>query len=420
MITFDAIAAHIAAGVVKRMNGRDEVRVEARLIFERLYVSAVARAEKKNIEGILAARRTLPGIDLARAALIRNEPLSKNNFLKGQAVNGLIGVTTRLAKNVEVLTADMRAGRTSLDLLQKWATDEQLCGVLDFDSPTASNGSRWINDVIQSVINNLSKKQWPRDGSAIWDTILNPLRFDKIGKREKIFLQSLLERDAARKCFFEVLRKPEVLLVHQKSNGKRGLLERAVLRDGVIKNLGNEIIDENVRAIIDTIECYEHASALIAQGFEALLWGLKSKGRLTPAGLLSIGQVAKRLGETIKQIPSAVKGLNTSIQKISNQSGATSVVGPLNILNDDLNTCSKSVEVFLNVLIDRHERVQKAKRKGVWIERAQTLTLLPGYGVVGDGPPIRVGTYLHSFRVTNVYSFLADLGLVKWKAADEE
>jgi hypothetical protein len=420
MITFDAVAAHVASGVVKRMNDREDVRVPARLIFERLYVSSVARAEKKNPEEILAARRTLPGIGLARAALSRNEPLSKNNFLKGQAVNGLVGVTTRLAKNMDVLTSDMRAGRASLDLLQEWAYDEQLLGVLEFDSPTQSDGSVWVNDVIQAIIDNLSKKPWPRDGSAIWDKILTHLRLDKIGKREKDFLQRLLERDASRKCLFEVLRKPNVLSISQKSNGERGQQERAVLTEGVMKNLGNEVIDEQVRIVIEAIECYEHASALMTQGFESLLWGLKNKGRLEPADLLLVSQVDKRLKETIKQIPLAKKELDTSIRKLGKLSGTTLVIDSLEKLSGDMNTCVGSTDGFLNSLMGRHEKVQKDKRKGVWIDRAQTLTLLPGFGVDGDGPPIRVGTYLHPFRITNSYSFLADLGLVKWKASNED
>lgn len=420
LITFDAVAAHIAAGVVKRMNDRDDMRVPARLAFERLYVSAVARAEKKQPDGFLDASRNLPGIGLARAALGRSEPLFKNNFLKGQVVNGPVGVTTRLAKNMDILTADMRGGRAALDLLQAWACDEDLPGVLEFDSPVKLAGSVWLNEVIRTVIDSLSDKPWPKDSAVIWEKILTPLRLDKIGKSEKVFLLKLLERDAARGRLFELLRHPEVLAVERESNDDRGKHERCILTDGVMKKLGKEVLDENVRVVIEAIESYEHAAALMTQGFESLLWGLKRYGRLEAAKLLAVSQVAKRLKETSVEIPSAVNDLDRSIRKLNKQLGTTLVVDSLIRLRDDLDECAGKTEAFLDALMDRHEQVQKAKRKGVWIDRAQSLTLLPGFGVDSDGPPIRVGGYLHPFRVTNAYSMLADLGLVKWKAKDED
>jgi len=271
LITFDAVAAHIAAGVVKRMNEREDMRVPARLAFERLYVSAVARAEKKDPDGFLNARRNLPGIGLARAALGRNEPLFKNNFLKGQVVNGPVGVTTRLAKNMDVLTSDMRGGRAALDLLQAWANDENLPGVLEIDSPVKQTGSVWLNEVIRTVIDCISDKSWPKDNSTIWNRILNPLRLDKIGKTERVFLRKLLDRDASRGRLFELLRSPDVLALEQESNNDRGKHERRILTDGVMKKLGKEAQDEKVRVVIEAIECYEHAAALMTQGFEALL-----------------------------------------------------------------------------------------------------------------------------------------------------
>ena len=62
-----------------------------------------------------------------------------------------------------------------------------------------------------------------------------------------------------------------------------------------------------------------------------------------------------------------------------------------------------------NVLA-RHERIQRQKKKGFWIERdGPQLTLMPGYGDNSEAPLAYDGAYLHPFRVTNAYSFLADL-----------
>lgn len=420
MITLSAVAAHVADGVVRKMSNRDEVRVLARLVFERLYVAAVARSEKKNAEDFQSARRGLPGITLARRAIGRNEPLSKNNFLKGQAVNGPVGVSTRLAKNLHILTADVGLGSMALDLLRAWEEDEELPGVLDLEAPVAQAGAAWLDQVVRLVADNLSHGAWPREGSSAWDKLLSPLRLDKIGKREKALLRKLLERDAARGRLFELLRSPGVMSVEKESQGERGSRERTVLKEGVLKVLGQNSIDNQVKTVIEAIERYEHASALLTQGFEALLWGLTRHGRMRSAELLSVSQVSKRMEETRKQVPAAVHSLDCSRDEIKNCLGEQMVAEPLIALRDDLDECAGSTGEFLDMLLSRHERVQKAKHKGVWIDRGQSLTLLPGFGIDGEAPPQRTGMYLHPFRITNSYSMLADLGLLRWKANDED
>lgn len=420
MITLSAVAAHVADGVVKRMSNRDEFRVLARLAFERLYVAAVARAEKKNTGDFQNARRGLPGITLARRAIARDDPLSKNNFLKGQAVNGPVGVSARLARNLHILTADVRLGSMALDLLRAWGEDEALPGVLDLEAPVAQPGAAWTAEVVRLVADNVSHGAWPGKGSSVWDKLLSPLRLDKIGKREKALLRKLLERDSARGRLFELLRSPGVVSVEREPQGERGSRERTVLKEGVLKTLGKDSIDERLKIVIEAIERYEHASALLTQGFEALVWGLKSNGRMSPADLLSVSQVSKRMEQTRNQIPAAIRGLDRSRDEIKLRLGEQTVAEPLIALRDDLDECAGSTGTFLEALLSRHERVQKAKHKGVWIDRGQNLTLLPGFGIDGDAPPQRTGVYLHPFRITNSYSMLADLGLLKWRAHDED
>ena len=72
------------------------------------------------------------------------------------------------------------------------------------------------------------------------------------------------------------------------------------------------------------------------------------------------------------------------------------------------------------MLLTRHERIQKEKKKGVWIDRARYWTLMPGFGIVQEAPPDYGGSYQHPFRIQNAYSFLADLGRVSMVTGDEE
>jgi hypothetical protein len=58
----------------------------------------------------------------------------------------------------------------------------------------------------------------------------------------------------------------------------------------------------------------------------------------------------------------------------------------------------------------RHRDVQTSKGKGMWIEPGELWTLMPGFGLASDVPPQSEVRYLHTFRVPNAYSFLAELG----------
>src|SRR4051812_19512515 len=48
LLTFTTVSAAIADRVVALLGGREEVRLEARLAFERLYVSAIVRMHQKD------------------------------------------------------------------------------------------------------------------------------------------------------------------------------------------------------------------------------------------------------------------------------------------------------------------------------------------------------------------------------------
>ena len=88
LLTFATVAAAIADRTVALMDGREDLRLEARLAFERLFVSAVVRMADRDPATYANAPRRLPGRDLAKKALLQGEPLTRANFLKGQAVNG--------------------------------------------------------------------------------------------------------------------------------------------------------------------------------------------------------------------------------------------------------------------------------------------------------------------------------------------
>jgi hypothetical protein len=139
-LTFAAVAAAVADRTVVLMGGREDLRLEARLAFERLFVSAVVRLSNRDPANYGRAAPRLPGRDLAGRALLAGEPLTRGNFLKGHAVNGPFGVIARLARKLELIDDDGQVGRNATALLIAWTEDEQIPGVLDEDGPATRVG----------------------------------------------------------------------------------------------------------------------------------------------------------------------------------------------------------------------------------------------------------------------------------------
>lgn len=156
-LTFTAVSARVADRVVTLMGGREDVRLEARLVFERLYVAGVARMHATDPEAWRHARARLPGSDLARRALSAEEPLTRSNFLKGQAVNGPYGVLATLATHVDIVDDEGQLARHATNVILAWAEDEGLDGVLDEDGAKDHPGHAWMIDVTKAVVGWISK-----------------------------------------------------------------------------------------------------------------------------------------------------------------------------------------------------------------------------------------------------------------------
>ena len=117
-LTFTSLVALVGARAAAIEGGSEEMRLEARLGLERLFVSAVACKDEGKEEGWNHAARRLPGIGLARRAIrAGHQQLGKQNFLKGQAINGPFGVVQRLARNLDIIDDDNHLCRNGGELL---------------------------------------------------------------------------------------------------------------------------------------------------------------------------------------------------------------------------------------------------------------------------------------------------------------
>lgn len=407
LLTFSAVTALVADRVVT-LRGHDDVRVDARLAFERLYVSALVR--HVNDEGMASAIRRVPGTDRARLALRTGEPLTRSNFLKGQSINGPTGVMARLARNLGIVDDDGLLGPRSLDVLLAWSKDEELPGVLDDKRREGGEGSKLVTrfaDATDAVL----RGEWPGDQSGIWAELVNRLRPDRAGRAERRTLVQLLWKDptSVRGRFLDLLKEGRETWIDQRPDG-RAVAERAVLR-GV--EPGDTREDQLIATVLEAIDVYEQASAALQAIFDAVRWYLSAKGAAALSAVLSDARVAGSLERARRRIPKIVGAIEAALAKMEAEPSLSSVLEPLRQVRDDLSRAGLAPEAMVEAIFDRHDRVQREKRKGRWIERGERLVLMPGFGLDGDAPPKYDGLYLHPLRVANTYSMLTDLGVVR-------
>jgi hypothetical protein len=422
LLTLATLAAAITDRALPHLGGREDARLEARLTFERLVVSAIVRMAQKNPADYRSARRRLPGSDLARAALAAGEPLSRNNFLKGEAVNGPYGVTSRLALHMGLIDEDGRPGRHGPALLLAWAEDRGLVGLLDEDGESARPGAVWAKEVARQVARWITGRHWPPPGSVLWERLADNLRLDQLGSAERRVLSRLLEEDAVRGRVVHLLRHRVDVYRHW-SGHDRGAVEREILLRAIRPYLGNDPVDRVICAASFAVHVYETASAWMQQAFDGALWGLKQLGgRASPGSLLKHSLVGQSLERVRAGLKAGLGPLDAAVRQLRECSelNRAELIEPILQLREDAASAVTSAGTFLETLALRHERVQREKRKGAWIDRDNKWTLLPGFGVEGETPPAYTAVYVHPFRVVNVYSLLTDFGETAPEETDGE
>lgn len=426
-LTFAAVAALVLERAKTKNNEFKDNLLALRLGFERLFVSSIVRMAKSEPETWGNAIRRLPGSALARAALdVGDIMLDKSNFLKGQAINGPFGVIARLARHLGVVDEDNCLGRNGEELLRAWSSDEELPGLLD-EYPSNLAGQRWLNRFVQETIAHVVNKEWRSSAWSGWKELSDRLRPDNIGRQERQVIHRLMKNDDIRARCMELLSTPEAVSVHQLTiNEGRGEQERRVLMESILPLVAKKEKEEDeiIEVSIKMADAYETISSLLETAFNCLLWALTRRGGQVRFADITADRELSALLETIcRKLPPASQRLREIIEKISSSGKifADNLLEPLEVISTQALEGAQSSSLLLEVILGRHEKIQKAKEKSSWIERVeQRLVLMPGYGLVNNDPPNIQVTYLHPFRILNVYSFLNELGLVKIEVSNEE
>lgn len=425
LLTFATVAAVVADRTVTLMGGREDLRLEARLAFERLFVSAIVQMAERDPENYAVAPRSLPGRNRARKALQEAEPLSTSNFLKGQAVNGPFGVIARLARQMGLVDDEGRMGRNAVGLVMAWAEDEGLPGLFDEESRVGRAGALWMMEVVKRTSAYIGHREWPHATHAVWKLLAQHLRTDKIGVKERGTLLQFLDEATVRRRVMGLL-KDRVAIFQQATNKSdlRGQQERFVLLHGLKPSLRKDPTDHLIAAVIEAIDCYEKTTGVLQLTFEGMIWSLKSRGgRANPEIVISDHRLRPQLEKAVGSLTRLIPRIDRSMEQLRNQPSIDPLhlVNPMIRIRDDVVTASRSAVDLTACVLRRHERVQKEKRKAPWIERESLWTLLPGENrVSADAPPVRLDAYLHPFKIPNAYAMLADLRQVTVEVPDAE
>lgn len=416
LLTFTAIASVIADRVV-RLTGREEDRLEARLVFERLFVAGVARQAADYPDDYRNATNRLPGRTLAERAWRDGEPLRSGNFLKGQAVNGPYGVMARLSRSLGLIDGDGRLGRNGPEVLLAWSCDQGLTHYLEDPNQADGEGVKWAKLVTKTVSQGIGKQgSWPSRNQQIWDLLAARMRPDQVVGDERKAIIRALNADPVRRRTLELLRTPESLDAYRAGLSQdRGVLERTVLLEAVARSLHSEDpTDRVIAACLRAIDAYERGAAVLQQVFDALLWGLRQKsGRAKSDDVLKLAPVSRAIERAVSNATPVAQSLEKAVAEFRDLTLLDAALRSqaLELLRDDVVLCRESVQNAVSAVMGRHEKVQQTKRKATWVDCGPVWMLMPGYGTDEDRPPEYRNTFLHPMRIVNGFSFLRELGM---------
>jgi len=426
LLTFTAVAALVADRLGASKTGPEGSLLEARLGFERLFVSAIVRQQMRDSGQWARATRRLPGSSLARRAFRSGDtPLGRNNFLKGQAINGPFGVMARLARHLGIVDEDDRLARNGEEVLLAWSADKKLVGLLDEDH-SDSFGRKWLDRFVKATKDHVQNKWWPSAGWSGWQELAEALRPDKIGRQERRVLRRLLNSDPIRaRCLALLSESNAVATYCAASDGGRAEQDRRVLVEAVLPKLSPDQSEKDrvIDLAIRLADAYEQVANLLETVFNGFLWGLTRRGgQASPEELEADRQLRPLFRSVCESLQASGGLLRELLERIPTvpQVADLNPIEPLDELASDALSAAESSARLIETVIARHRQVQHAKGKAMWIDVSERWTLLPGFGWSSDAPPEVPKGYLHPFRVPNAYSFLGELGMVRMETPDGE
>jgi hypothetical protein len=412
-LTLAAIAAQVSRQVVTESD-REAILVDARMSFERLFVSALVRRDGE--EGWEAALDGLQGRRLARRAYAEGKPLTSWNFLSGAAVNGPFGVIARLARATGIVDDEELPGTSGAwdELVAAWGRDRQLPGFVHPDQDRISLGSkllrRWAETTREATGTKARSGIWPGDKVGIWTELRDQLRPDVIGKEERGVLRKNLRADPVRARVMSILHQERARYkeLNDRYDRNRGAIEYRALTKIIKPALGSDPLGAQISAAITAALAFEDASAVLQAAFESLLWGLtRSDGSAKPD--VVIRKAGDRFWDRLlDRARTSARNLELAVECLQKhpELDKSELREPLQQLHDVLGVAQGSIVRFVDSIKTRHLSVQKEKDRLPWIDFSDKWILARGNAADQDQPLPYEKVLIHPFRIQNAVAFL--------------
>jgi hypothetical protein len=405
LITLGVLSVLVSERVQEELAGDDGLRETARLAFERLAITAIVKQQpdaKHNLR--------LPGKQRATKALRMGQPLTERNFLAAPAINAPSGVYWRLAQQAQLVRADERTDVRGNSLLEAWARDEGLDGLLDAG---ASPGAKWLGRAVETTRQVVEQptKGWPPPNQAFWAMTGNALQLDHIGRFERAELRATLRGDAVRSRMIELMSTHRY---HAKGDSypevQRNLLWKAI-RPALDPHRAD---DERILHAIIMAEGLERTSEFLQRIFDALLAMLKDGGSGAPEMLLASAPFAKSLDgyqAALRAAETQLRDALTSCKALSGTHDISLIERDLLELQADALQAAQGGREALESVLLRHERTQAAKQKQPWIHRGEPKWTVSSTARENAHAVAAVDGYRHPFRIAGMYSMMRDVGI---------
>lgn len=343
----------------------------------------------------------LPGRDKAGRAIAEGVPLSARRYLKTPNVFGFHGVYRLLARELDV-EDDGRLSEMGYRLLGIWRDEQDLPGFYESTTGRGADLFRFWRGAVDDGL-----KQGAVDRSPSWQgwqRIADYLGPYGAGPKERRMLATMLvggEHGFTREVM-DFLRSSEGMNAYRKvrdsNDNDRIWSERPfhqALRGGSSPSL---------KELLLAIDAYEVFARLLQDAFDDCLFMLsKTKFRVSVTKLAE----SKLVRKAAEQVPEQF-------------AVATDILAPVGesprFIQSFHSVADKaSPKDWVQRLLEHHRKVQSAKPpngKLPWVERFDdgSYMVRPGYlreeGGIGDH------SYVHAYRLSSLWSFAEDLGLV--------
>ncbi len=346
------------------------------LAFEWIVLEALVRAPDSE------ATRGVPGSQKARRAVATSSRLGASNYLVAPRVFGFNGVYRPFCRDSELLDAEGSPAVNAERLILAWEADQQVEGFIS--GQPGSPGHRLRDEIERQCRKALEAGHAvaPRQGWFL-DDIAQALNPSQPGPAERAELRSLVATGRHDiRC--EIARS---MIGLENST--------AVTEPELASHVSKGASRETRRALSAAIR-YEECATALDGCFRWMLGSARTTG-----GLFSFDTVSplQRLQVEVKRIPSLVAAAIEAIAQ-ADLTLAHEVSDSLGPFED----CTAAERLFES-LVQRHDRVQAAKGKRMWVDPVDSRwAVRPPYRSVSDDLP--EGTWVHPMRLRTLAAFL--------------